>query len=69
MSTRIKADIYCYILFQETAPLITISDGELIGSVNYTYHEKVLYYAYRGIPFAKKPIGDLRFAVSMIFSQ
>nr|AYN64428.1 carboxylesterase [Dendroctonus armandi] len=47
---------------QETAPLITISDGELIGSVNYTYHEKVLYYAYRGIPFAKKPIGDLRFA-------
>uniref|UniRef100_A0AAR5P4C2 Carboxylic ester hydrolase n=1 Tax=Dendroctonus ponderosae TaxID=77166 RepID=A0AAR5P4C2_DENPD len=47
---------------QGTAPLITISDGKLKGSVNSTYSQKLTYYAYRGIPFAKTPIDDLRFA-------
>ncbi|XP_066149477.1 juvenile hormone esterase-like isoform X2 [Euwallacea fornicatus] len=47
---------------QEEAPIISITDGRLRGTTSKTVGLNVTYYAYRGIPYAKKPINDLRFA-------
>ncbi|XP_066246390.1 juvenile hormone esterase-like [Euwallacea similis] len=47
---------------QGQAPVITIADGQLRGTTSKTINSNVTYYSYRGIPYAKKPIGDLRFA-------
>lgn len=44
-------------------PIITISEGKVQG----TTLKSVLgqnYLAFKGIPYAQPPIGDLRFAVS-----
>lgn len=40
--------------------------GLIRGQKNYTLYERQLYYSYRGIPFAKPPIDDLRFKVKFI---
>ncbi|KAF7281457.1 hypothetical protein GWI33_004747 [Rhynchophorus ferrugineus] len=47
---------------QNFSPTITLSNGQLRGTVNKTAINGKTYYAFRGIPFAKKPLGDLRFA-------
>ncbi|KAF7281454.1 hypothetical protein GWI33_004745 [Rhynchophorus ferrugineus] len=47
---------------QELSPIVTINDGKVQGILNRTVRDGRVYYAYRGIPFAKKPVGDLRFA-------
>ncbi|XP_030764556.1 venom carboxylesterase-6-like [Sitophilus oryzae] len=47
---------------EEYSPVVTIPDGSVRGIVNQTVSENVTYYAYRGIPYAQPPIGDLRFA-------
>lgn len=44
-------------------PSLEIPDGQIVG----TYGETVngtKYVAFKGIPYAEPPIGDLRFAVS-----
>lgn len=42
--------------------------GQIIGTYNETVDRKVVYEAYRGIPYAEPPIGDFRFAVSNFVS-
>ncbi|ERL91224.1 hypothetical protein D910_08561 [Dendroctonus ponderosae] len=41
---------------------ITIPDGTIRGQVNNTVRENVTFYSFRGIPYAKPPVGNLRFA-------
>uniref|UniRef100_A0AAR5PZ01 Carboxylesterase type B domain-containing protein n=1 Tax=Dendroctonus ponderosae TaxID=77166 RepID=A0AAR5PZ01_DENPD len=41
---------------------ITIPDGTIRGQVNSTVRENVTFYSFRGIPYAKPPVGNLRFA-------
>ncbi|XP_050304288.1 juvenile hormone esterase-like [Anthonomus grandis grandis] len=47
---------------QEEGPTVTIPDGEILGAVNYTANENLTFYSFRGIPYAKPPTGNLRFA-------
>lgn len=44
------------------APIVTISQGKLQGLVFRSFSD-IEYYAYRRIPYAKPPIGELRFKV------
>nr|AEE62682.1 unknown [Dendroctonus ponderosae] len=41
---------------------ITLPDGEILGAT-YTTPNGIEYYGFRGIPYAKPPVGDLRFEV------
>lgn len=44
-------------------PIIEISDGKLRGTITQNLKgEKI--YSFLGVPFAKPPIGELRFKVS-----
>lgn len=44
---------------------VYVREGRLIGIVEETIHG-VHYVAFRGIPYAKSPIGELRFKVNSI---
>ena len=44
--------------------LVTIPQGTLKGKEEKSPHGDV-YYSFQGIPFAKPPVGDLRFKVSL----
>lgn len=49
---------------------INTNSGRLRGKLNRTLFEDVPYYSFRGIPFAKPPIGHLRFKVNnLLFSE
>ncbi|ERL86602.1 hypothetical protein D910_04009 [Dendroctonus ponderosae] len=41
---------------------IALPDGEILGAT-YTTPNGIEYYGFRGIPYAKPPVGDLRFEV------
>lgn len=43
-------------------PVAQIPDGKILGTDRSTVDKNVRYHAFRGIPFAQPPIGDLRFA-------
>lgn len=47
-------------------PSVTLSQGQLIGKISKNEHGKE-YFSYLGIPYAKPPIGDLRFKVIHIY--
>ena len=52
------------VCFCQTETVTTrIPQGELRGSVKSTVNG-LKYYSFQGIPFAKPPVGDLRFKVS-----
>lgn len=40
-------------------------DGSVRGGLNYTLFHNISYYSYLGIPYAEKPINDLRFKVQL----
>jgi len=42
---------------------VQVNEGKLIGVVVDGYN--VRYFAFRGIPYAKPPVGELRFKVSI----
>lgn len=44
---------------------IETSHGPVRGKQNRTLFEKKSFYSFRGIPFAKPPIGELRFKVEI----
>lgn len=43
---------------------VTTNNGRIRGKLNQTLFDQMLYYSFRGIPFAKPPIGNLRFKVN-----
>lgn len=43
---------------------IETESGRVRGKQNSTLFENKLFYSFRGIPFAKPPINDLRFKVN-----
>lgn len=43
--------------------IVETNIGRVRGKLNQTLFEKKPYYSFRGIPFAKAPIGNLRFKV------
>lgn len=47
--------------------VIETNDGAIRGVKNTTYSKKVNYYSFKGIPYAEKPIGELRFKVLTLF--
>lgn len=55
-------------LFQESlqgAPIVEIANGKLKGEDKDTRLDNT-FYAYRGIPYAKAPVGPLRFEVRKV---
>lgn len=50
-------------LFSATSPVVDVKNGSLVGTVMKSRHGRS-FFAYRGIPYALSPIGDLRFEVS-----
>lgn len=42
---------------------VETTNGRIRGIKNVTFLKSAPYYAYKGIPYAKPPIGDLRFKV------
>lgn len=44
--------------------IIEITSGKIRGKLEYTYLHQKPYYSFRGIPYAKPPLGSLRFKVS-----
>lgn len=47
-------------------PKVEVNEGTLLGKVQQTRGGKKLY-AFEGIPYAKPPLGPLRFQVSFFF--
>lgn len=45
-------------------PIVTVKQGKLKGAVIENILGSSSYYAFRGIPFATPPVGELRFKVS-----
>ncbi|CAH1119275.1 unnamed protein product [Phaedon cochleariae] len=45
----------------ENGPIVNIEDGAILGRVDKTVDQNKTYLAFQGIPYAKPPIGDLRF--------
>lgn len=49
--------------------VVETNSGRVRGKLNQTLFEKKPYYSFRGIPFAKAPIGNLRFKVNQKSAQ
>lgn len=45
---------------------VSTDNGRVRGKLNETIFDKKLYYSFRGIPFGKAPIGELRFKVRLL---
>lgn len=43
-------------------PVVTIKQGQLLGKTGVDYADGT-YHSFQGIPYAKPPIGELRFKV------
>lgn len=52
-----------FLILQASDPIVRTKNGQVRGQLNATVDAKTPYYAFRGIPYAKPPIGDLRFRV------
>ncbi|KAK9719902.1 Carboxylesterase family [Popillia japonica] len=54
--------IYEDVLANHQHKTIRLKDGEIRGRQRTTIDKGKLYYSFQGIPYAKPPVGDLRFA-------
>lgn len=48
-----------------TYKTVQTHDGPIRGVQNFTLFRNVSYYSFRGVPFAEKPIANLRFKVCL----
>lgn len=46
------------------SPIVKTKSGELLGKVSTTLLDQRKFYSFQGIPYAKAPVGPLRFRVS-----
>ena len=51
------------VLAKKVAPIVTTKTGQVSGTLEKSFSSKD-YFAFRGIPFAEPPIGELRFMVT-----
>lgn len=47
--------------------IVETTNGKIRGILNITLLNRIPFYAFKGIPYAKKPIGPLRFKVNICF--
>ena len=45
---------------------VTTESGEVRGRTDVTLLEERTFYSFKGIPYAKPPVGDLRFKVIIL---
>jgi hypothetical protein len=48
---------------QQAGNVVRTLEGSVFGTFNQTKNKKVDFFAYRGIPYAVPPLGELRFKV------
>lgn len=46
-------------------PIVKVTEGQLSGKICNISDDKQ-YFAFKGIPYARPPLGELRFAVSFV---
>ncbi|XP_045467881.1 venom carboxylesterase-6-like [Harmonia axyridis] len=66
ISKKYSSLLCCTLLFVQIihichCTIVKTTNGLIEGEINYTVPEKKLYYAFRSIPYAKPPVGELRF--------
>lgn len=64
--------LFCIVIVQSEAqvedyPIANTTNGLVQGRLHYTLFYRNPYYAYKGIPFGKPPVGELRFKVKQNF--
>lgn len=47
-------------------PIVKTKSGDIIGSISTTLLDQRKFFSFQGIPYAKPPIGPLRFRVSTL---
>ena len=58
----------CALLDNGTVKIVQTQNGKVQGKKAVTVIEGIEYYAFKGIPFAQPPIGNLRFKVYYVLS-
>lgn len=53
-------------VFCDNDRIIDTKNGQVRGRRETSLRNKVNFYSFRGIPYAKPPLGDLRFKVSFL---
>lgn len=55
--------VWDYVRYDDQYCTIEIEHGRIRGKLNRTLFDGKFFYSFRGIPFAKPPLGELRFKV------
>lgn len=66
ISLKYSSEVIQQSHFNENYPdvfTVETKTGRVRGKLNETLFDKKYYYSFRGIPYGKAPIGDLRFKV------